>query len=578
MILLYLAAGLFLGWTLGGNDAANIFGSAVGSRMVRFRDAALVGSIFVVLGAVFQGRGGAETLNSLGRVDAMAGAFIVSLSAALVVYYMNSRGLPVSTSQAIVGGILGWVFFNKLTPDYSVLFKIVSTWITGPLLGMFFAAGLYKGLKKILLHSHVHLVELDTWIRFALIVVGAFGAYSLGANNIANVMGVFAPMAPDVLVHFGLFSIDGVQLLFLVGGLAIATGIYTNSRRVMETVGNGLLALSPEAAIVVVLSQALVMFLFSWSGLAHWLQSMGLPSLPLVPVSSTQLVVGSILGIGLVKGTREINTRLLAGIGAGWILTPIAAGLTAYILLFVAMNVFNLPVLSAASSAAGEVAQAKNTGTLRIDFILPGVIAISGTIIALLVWAFLKTKQKQLKAENELLLQQNINLESEKELDELNLKNMHAANQELSERIEIMNREFGSLALGLTGQKIFFEEISSQLDKLGQTQLTKEQEVALNEIRSLLQQKMSFDKEKDTFYLNAEQTNKAFYERLEKNFPGLSQQDKRLALLIRIGLSNKEIATMLNITLKSVEVFRYRLKKKMGLEQQHSLNDFIKNL
>lgn len=578
MIALYLTAGLFLGWTLGGNDAANIFGSAVGSRMLRFRDAALIGSIFVVLGAVFQGRGGTETLNSLGRIDSMAGAFIVSLTAATVVYFMNLKGLPISTSQAIVGGILGWMFFNRLNPNYNILFQIFSTWVTSPLLGMLFAAMLYKVLKKVLLHSHIHVVELDTWIRFALIVVGAFGAYSLGANNIANVIGVFAPMAPDLRINFGLFNLDGIQVFSLLGGLSIATGIYTISRRVMSTVGNGLLALSPEAAIVVVLSQALVMFLFSWSGLAHWLKDMGLPSLPLVPVSSTQLVIGSILGIGLVKGSREINIRLLAGIGLGWILTPIVAALATYIMLFVAMNVFNLPVMSAAPSTAETTTVAKSARTLHIDFVLPGLVLALGTVIALLATAFFKTKQKQLKTENELLHQQNLNLESQKEIDELNLKYMHAANLELNERIEAMNREFGLLAMALTGQKIFLEEINNLLDKLGQSGLKKEQEATVNEIRSLLLQKMSFDKEKNSFYYNAELTNKAFYERLEKNFPELSLQERRLALLIRIGLSNKEISTMLNITPKSVEVFRYRLKKKLGLEHEQSLNEFIKTL
>ena len=54
MIFLFLTAGLFLGWSLGANDAANIFGTAVGSRMVRFYTAAAVASVFVIIGAVVQ--------------------------------------------------------------------------------------------------------------------------------------------------------------------------------------------------------------------------------------------------------------------------------------------------------------------------------------------------------------------------------------------------------------------------------------------------------------------------------------------------------------------------------------------
>lgn len=230
-------------------------------------------------------------------------------------------------------------------------------------------------------------------------------------------MGVFLTMAPDVLLNFGLFSLDGVQLQFLSGGLAIATGIYTVSRKVMQTVGNGLLALSAEAAMVVVLSQAIVMFLFSSSTIASFLQSLGLPSIPLVPVSRTQLVVGSILGIGMVKGSREINPRILDGIEAGWLLTPIISGVATYLLLFIAMNVFNLSVMSSIS-ATSTINEAGNIETTtNIDLIVPGVIVISGIAFSLLILAFYKTRQKQLKAENELLQQQIINLEAQKTID-----------------------------------------------------------------------------------------------------------------------------------------------------------------
>ena len=56
-ILIFLSSGLFLGWALGSNDAANVFGTAVGTRMVRWSTAAIICSIFVVLGAVISGAG-----------------------------------------------------------------------------------------------------------------------------------------------------------------------------------------------------------------------------------------------------------------------------------------------------------------------------------------------------------------------------------------------------------------------------------------------------------------------------------------------------------------------------------------
>lgn len=91
---IFLSSGLFLGWSLGANDGSNVFGTAVGTRMVKFRTAAVISSVFVIIGAVFAGGGAAETLNELGSVNAPAGAFMVGLAAALSVYWMNKAAFP----------------------------------------------------------------------------------------------------------------------------------------------------------------------------------------------------------------------------------------------------------------------------------------------------------------------------------------------------------------------------------------------------------------------------------------------------------------------------------------------------
>ena len=71
LFFLFLSSGLFLGWSLGANDAANLFGTAVGSRMIKFKTAALIASVFVILGAVLTGSGASETLSHLGKINAI---------------------------------------------------------------------------------------------------------------------------------------------------------------------------------------------------------------------------------------------------------------------------------------------------------------------------------------------------------------------------------------------------------------------------------------------------------------------------------------------------------------------------
>lgn len=361
MIWFYLLSGIFLGWSLGANDTANIFGTAVGTRMIRFRTAAIVTAVFVVLGAVISGEGASHTLGKLGAVNAIAGSFTVALAAAVTVAWMTKLKLPVSTSQAIVGAIIGWNFFTGSPTDINTLIKIVTTWVLCPLLAAAFAFVIYKITMAALPRSRVHLLKQDYYNRVGLLLVGAFGAYSLGANNIANVMGVFVPANPFTDISFStLFTLSGTQQLFLLGAIAISVGVFTYSYRVMLTVGNDLFKLTPVAALVVVLSQSIVLFLFASKGLETWLASIGLPTIPLVPVSSSQAVIGAIVGIVLAKRGRGVNMKVLGKISSGWITTPVIAAVISFIALYFAQNVFEQKVVEPINETRIEI-QHQNT-------------------------------------------------------------------------------------------------------------------------------------------------------------------------------------------------------------------------
>ncbi|WP_287371294.1 inorganic phosphate transporter [Oceanithermus sp.] len=340
----YLSSGLFLGWSLGANDAANIFGTAVGTRMVRFATAALIASVFVILGAVISGAGASHTLGKLGAINTLPGAFMAALAAALSVYLMTQRGLPVSTSQAIVGGIIGWNIFMGRPTDPAVVSKFAFAWVASPIMAGIMSALLFLFARAVLRRVKIHLLRQDHYTRMGLILVGAFGAYSLGANNIANVMGVFVEVSPFPDLQLGPVVLSSAQQLFLIGGIAIAVGIYTYSERVMLTVGQDIVRLTPVAALVVVLAQSLVLFLFASQSLASWLTQHGLPALPLVPVSSSQAVVGAVIGLGLITPGERVRWDVVRNIAVGWLLTPTVAAIISVVGMFVLQNVFNLPV------------------------------------------------------------------------------------------------------------------------------------------------------------------------------------------------------------------------------------------
>jgi len=302
----YLASAVYLGWSLGANDAANIFGTAVSSKMLKFFTAAVLASIFVIVGALLGGRAGIETLSSISAMD-MEAAVISSFAAAITVTIMTLLKLPVSTSQAVVGSIIGVGLMTSQT-GFQGLGKILACWLGTPVGGCIFSIILYIMIGKIINRLRPSLITLDVALRVGLIVTGCYGAYALGANNVANVTAVF--------VGPGLLS---PGLATLVGGVSIALGILTFSRGVMKTVGGSIIKLDAYSAFIVVLSEALTVHIYAIIG---------------VPVSTSQAVVGAVLGIGLLKRAEAIRMRAVAGIFSGWIMTPLLASMLSALIYF----------------------------------------------------------------------------------------------------------------------------------------------------------------------------------------------------------------------------------------------------
>lgn len=346
LTLFFITSGIFLGWSLGANHAVNVFGTAVISKMVKFKVAAIIAGIFVTIGAVIGGAGATKTLNDLGSINAIAGSFTVALAVGISVTWMTKLKLPVSTSQAVVGAIIGWNIFTGSPTDFSSLSKILITWVTSPVIACVFGYIFCILIEHILKKAKIHLLELDAYTRVGLIVVGAMASYTLGANNIANVMGLFVSSEPFKEFSTPFITLSGTQQLFLIGGLAIAVGIYTYGYRVMVTVGNDLYKITPITGLIVVLAESFVLFIFSSQELEKLLMSLGLPTIPLVPLSSTQAVIGAVIGVGFARGGAGINYKILGKIATGWVIAPVVAGIFTFVALFFVQNVFEQKVIN----------------------------------------------------------------------------------------------------------------------------------------------------------------------------------------------------------------------------------------
>ncbi len=205
-----------------------------------------------------------------------------------------------------MGAIVGVALAAGKPVDWGVFARIALSWITSPLGALLIAFLLQLLLSSLLPRLPVGLETLDRLARVGLVLISVWGAYALGANNVANVVGVFVGAGLLMPLWAG-----------LLGGASIALGVLTYARPVIETVGQKLVQVGTWPALLALAAQAAILQIFTAVG---------------VPVSSSQAVVGAVVGIGLTKGVSAVNFRQAGLILAGWVLTPTASGLLGFLL------------------------------------------------------------------------------------------------------------------------------------------------------------------------------------------------------------------------------------------------------
>ena len=297
-----LLSGIFLGWGLGSNDSANIFGTGVAANIIRYRTAIILISIFVLAGALLEGPKCFATVGKFSKLSATT-AFVAALAAGITVALMSYLSLPVSASQAIIGGLLGIGIIYGFA-DFGKLYKVVICWVLTPISAMIVSIVLYKVLGFSFERVIQDLRLQSFFLTGGLIVAGCYGAYALGANNVANVTGVY--------VGSGLLTPLGASA---IGGLSIAGGVLTYSWKVMRTIGMRIVPMDAYSAVVSTLSNAITIHIFTQVG---------------VPISASQAIVGAVVGVGIIKDVKTVSKRMLVEIGIGWISTPLLSGLLSY--------------------------------------------------------------------------------------------------------------------------------------------------------------------------------------------------------------------------------------------------------
>ena len=351
-IFLLLSAGLFMGWSLGTNDAANAFGTAVATRVVRYRTAIIIIAVMVLLGAILLGHQNIDKLSSIAtnnevvasetdvqqaladnsledlRLKSALKAFIVFACAAITVFVMSYLKFPVSANQSITGAVIGW---GLCYADYSnpavlegnltEMLEFASTWIINPMGAMVISFVLVFLSKKLLENRLTSMKRYDQIVKIGYLAAGAFSAFSIGQNSSASVTAFYYDAT-----GLGANVLTDARITAVLGGVAIALGVLTFSKRVMMTVGGEIAQISQVDGFVVIVASALTVLLMG--------------KLIGIPVSTSQSVVGAVVGAGLVGGVKKVNFGVFKRIAVAWVSSPTAAGLLTYIVALCTKSYF----------------------------------------------------------------------------------------------------------------------------------------------------------------------------------------------------------------------------------------------
>ena len=341
-----------MGWSLGTNDAANAFGTAVATRVVKYRTAIIIIAVMVIIGAAVAGHNNIGKLSSIAtnneviastndvrdavesgnlevlRLKSALKAFIVFACSAITVFVMSYLKFPVSANQSITGAVIGW---GLCYADYSSpeilkgnimeILEFMSTWLINPLGAAIISFVLVFFVKKFIEKRLTSMRNYDHIVKLGYIIAGAFSAYSIGQNSSASVTAFYYDAT-----GVGANILTNPRVTAIIGGVAIAVGVLTFSKRVMMTVGGSIAEISQIDGFVVIIASALTVVIMG--------ELMG------IPVSTSQSVVGAVVGAGLVNGVKKVNFGVFKRIAIAWVSSPTVAGVLTYIVAFATKGYF----------------------------------------------------------------------------------------------------------------------------------------------------------------------------------------------------------------------------------------------
>ncbi len=542
---------LLTGWQLALSDLPTLYGTTLSTgafkgRSLRF--GALAITLVIILLLTMQSSAPeeaiVETFGIFSQEAILAVGIAAFIAAAITLHICRFS----SASYALIGAFFGWKLTTGSTAEWGDMLRYIGSWLSAPILTALLAAAFYKLYGFLLPRREIHLVR-QAYHQRNILAVGLLLLSIIFIFNSGTLLTLFVDYcASSSILRLAIPAIVIIILFFL-----LQENLSIRAARMADREFD----LSSQTLIAVIYATILTLTFFSFD---VPVRSIGLVPTPLSIVS---LILCGIFGIGIVRGRETIERGTMLRSISGIALSPIVGVLAGYCFC----------TLLNAGTPDADIRLVPNrniTATLLI---------LCATLLVVLLIVYVSHQQRRKTIAEQIASSRQQQLyENQKALNTLEVKAILAENQSLLNKLELKRKELVNVALNISEQKEFLETVYNRIKRLRTIENPEEKERDIDDLQQTLCQRMAFTQEIDSFYTQAEILHKDFGIRLTEAFPNLTEQERRLTTLLRLGFSTKYIATLMNISPKSVEISRYRLRSKLGLKRSDNLTQFIKSI
>ncbi len=297
---------VMLSIVLGANNFSACLGASLGAGIVKLRNAAAIASVGMFFGVLLEGYKlsgvfDGQILSGLSEPGLLA-VLVSTLSVMAIVTVLH---IPLSLSQVMIGAGWGFALAAEVQIGYTFSLEVVGSWLVSPA-AAFLISALVEMTVLRMGRKIRDVITLNRMYAILTLTAGFYAAYTLGANTVGLLVGLFPSRLEDRLP---------LSLLFSAGAVA---GIFLLSKGTVRSVGEKLVGLSPSTALSAQFGGALSVHLFTQVGL---------------PVSISQVVIGGMTGATSVKQIAVLNKRIMRDIIIGWTAGPMAGAILAFLLM-----------------------------------------------------------------------------------------------------------------------------------------------------------------------------------------------------------------------------------------------------